>query len=276
MNVVTVVGIPKGIDFHEWLSRFANENNLIYRAEEYAKYRVRKIESELRKAGIKPLTSTDRQKLLVSTIGEISWGRIEAGVPWTFEGISHPRFEIELRWRTLRHELLEYSKSEAARDLVFHLRWHSREVESENGVATFKNGELLDDWAANCPRESNFNDIVQPQPDFLVKHAGLTFAQIAKYRLQQAVEVFAEVSRILNSDQYSGRNFGATGSSHFVPQRNTKKTRAVTESVRALSIYVEEAVSNLDFTDVIRPTIGWAPDLQPESKRKLSDGGLMN
>jgi hypothetical protein len=81
MNVVTVIGIPKGIDFHEWLSRFAIQNNLIYRPQEYAERKVRKIERDFRKAGIKPLTFSDRQKLLVSTIGEFSWGRIEIRAP---------------------------------------------------------------------------------------------------------------------------------------------------------------------------------------------------
>jgi hypothetical protein len=158
---------------------------------------------------------------------------------------------------------------------VFHLRWYSREVEPENGVATFKNGEVLDEWVAKCPRESNLNDIVQPQPDFLVKHAGLTFAQVAKYRLQQAVEAFAELSRILNSDQFNGRNFGAANSPHYVPPKKTEKTRAVTESVQALTIYIEEAVSNLDFTDVILPTIVWSPEVQPANNRKPSDGASM-
>ena len=131
-NHVTVIGLPKDTDFSRWLKRFMTFVNTPSTDPETVKWR-----EDCTQLGYR-------------------FSALEAEVedPWTFGGISFPRFYITMK-STLREELLAYSARPEAKDLVFHLAWYELEGSNVAGVETFKNGKSPDSWWSSTGRDSS-------------------------------------------------------------------------------------------------------------------------
>jgi hypothetical protein len=209
VNVVTVIGLPKDTDFNQWLESF------------WARPGMPKL-------------------------GGRKWSELDPEISkvrshQVFEDVSFPEFVITFK-HVLWDELIEYSKTEG-KGLVFHLLWEYTECENKYGVATFGNGEVWDQWSNSGGSEIHLAPIRDPLPDFLVAHAGLSLAQLAKYRLQKASEVVSKIGGILQD---------IIGDESF-PTRDLEKTKSAIQKLTALAEQMKAVIDPLDFNGVILP-----------------------
>lgn len=162
--------------------------------------------------------------------------------PWVFENISFPRFGVTCK-PALTDELLKYSALPEGRGLVFHLDWSELELSTRAGAVVIKDAAIYDSYITNGGwSEVDFATLTMPVPDFLVEHAGLTLAQMVKYRIQEAAKVISVAAACLR---------GVIDDTSF--KRDIAKTKDMSERVQALSDTLQTAIPALDFTDVLLP-----------------------
>jgi hypothetical protein len=115
------------------------------------------------------------------------------------------------------------------------LDWSELELSTRAGAVVIKDAAIYDSYITNGGwSEVDFATLTMPVPDFLVEHAGLTLAQMVKYRIQEAAKVISVAAACLR---------GVIDDTSF--KRDIAKTKDMSERVQALSDTLQ--------TDVLLP-----------------------